>query len=460
MSSDRSLPLCRYNVNYQGESDDIKPDHNPSTQTILLPSRKRRQQVANSDTLLFYDDRGALQPELSLIHQRLQREVTGATATIYCRDFQAFMRYLKHLDLDWLAPPAVIRQTVADYLRHQEVSLRAQGDHWQVHSHDSPGRGRDLRVVVESLRAVYRTARRLGLYAHPDDPLTKLRLPRQRSGPPQPPSRSGLTKPLMTRMDRSHYFLFQNGSWVPQHLLEPNLYERLLDAFKGGNLRDLIILRLLLETGARVSEICTLTVRGWSQTVTGNTPFGTTFRVANKGLGTTPRKLVSCSATTSALMQHYFANDRQEQDPLWKEFRAWRQSANMSPEAYHSFLTATGRDAPLFANQQGRPYTTNAWRKGAWRPRLAAAGLSLRPHQLRHWYVSTSLRAISDKYRNNPVAYNERRQALGRYMGWAAPERMLAVYDQSLSETRMIELVSDVTSHLQMLQRLIRSGRP
>ncbi|MFD2609191.1 integrase [Deinococcus taklimakanensis] len=437
--------------------------------TVLLPSRPRRQRVqAQSHTeQLFYRANGSLHRELSLIHRRLLRRVTEQTANLYCRDFLRFEVYIQTTHgLGWDAPPQVIRQVAQHYLRNHGAHLTKRSDEWLVfpehnNPHSSVEGRQNLRLVLESLRAVYGVAMRLGLYRHPEDPFTKefTRDVAAQRPAPQPPSWSGLSRPPINRKQPSHYFVFRGGYWNPAHLIDPmGLYERVTAAFEQPDLplRDRLITRILFEGGPRVSEACALTVQGWAYALPGTSPFSRSFKLPNKGQGDRARKPVHVSVDTGMLLRQYFVTERRALDPLTGEFSAWCESmgAEESPEQYQAFLRATGRTmmpVPVFLNHSGRPYTANAFRKGAWRPRLAAAGLAARPHQARHWFVTTYLQAIELMFQGQPEEYYRHRQALGQYMGWAFPDRMLQIYDQTLSDQRVHGRLADVSAWLQRL---------
>lgn len=434
--------------------------------SILLPTRPRRHQLRIDGTThqLFYRADGTLHRELSLIYRRLLRRVGEQTANLYCRDFLAFEAYAHTVPVNWDAPPGVLRQVARGYFRRSGASIRERSDDWLIYLQPddttSPVAERqNLRLVMESLRSVYRAASRLGLYPHPEDPFTKPFVAEfSRSQSPQPPSWSGLTLPT-ARNQPDRYFIFRGGYWTPAHLLDPaGFYEGVTAAFAAphASLRDQLIVRILFEGGPRVSEACTLSIQGWAAPLAGSAPFSASFKVANKGQGPAARKWVHVSPATGDLLREYFVTERRALDPLDAEFSAWclHRGSEPLPETYLLFLRATGRspaETAVFLNQLGKAYSANAFRKGAWRPRLAAAGLAARPHQARHWFVTTYLRAIEVLYQGKSEAYHQHRQSLGAYMGWAEPDRMLQAYDQTLTEQRVQDRLAEVTIWLQQL---------
>lgn len=188
-------------------------------------------------------------------------------------------------------------------------------------------------------------------------------------------------------------------------------------------------------------------------------PFHSSFRTRNKGRRSAVIKPVHVSDAAGLLLREYFQTKRRAVDPLTPEFEQWCQShrlSDLTPEEYARFLKDTNRqpsEVALFLTSRGTPYTANSFRKGAWRPSLAAAGVSARPHQARHWFVTSYLQGIDHLAAEQPAQYQLAREALGRYMGWVDPERMLRAYDQSLSEYR-------VRARMIQIRERIRQGPP
>ena len=68
---------------------------------------------------------------------------------------------------------------------------------------------------------------------------------------------------------------------------------------------------------------------------------------------------------------------------------------------------------PLFLTTQGSALDPDHFRRAYWTPALEAVGVKLRPHQVRHWYVTMALNDIeghakSDEERNVSGPHSER----------------------------------------------------
>ena len=130
-----------------------------------------------------------------------------------------------------------------------------------------------------------------------------------------------------------------------------------------------------------------------------------TFNKGSRGVHT---KTIGFSKDTSRLLHAYVNGDRRRLDPLGRT------------------LGQLDDSDPLFLSQRRKPYSRAAFMPH-WYRLCRAAGLRLRPHDLRHWHVTQAMALIYEQARD------ERELALGkerlrRYMGWRS-EETLAVYE-------------------------------
>lgn len=434
----------------------------------LLQRRPRLHRINDQLTLVYRSDLTLHQP-LTLIRKRLVRHVAVATADLYTRHFLDFEEFLIRAEVTWDAAPGTIRQVATRYIQAQGGHVTRRQDHLLASSPISPSAvsTQTLRLRFEALRSVYAEALRSGLYPHNHNPFERiLEMEGHRGLPAAPPSWSGLSQPRNTRSTPQQYFIFRDGAWTPTHLLDPvTLYERVLAAFtsSGSSLRDQCIVHLLFQGGARVSEICTLSFQGWRYALNGQEAFGHSFKLRNKGSGHLAIKPVHVDASTGEMLRQYFLTERRMVDPLIPEFTAWCQAQGILeglPAHYHAFLLDTGRspaEAQLFLNVRGEAYTANAFRKGAWRPFLHAAGLEARPHQARHAFVTQHLRGIDELYLHDPEEHRQARQALAAYMFWRNPVRTFRSYDHSQTEERTLAQLTLVRHRIQQSQGERRS---
>lgn len=428
---------------------------------IMLPRKPRLYRTAKGFVVVQRPDLTIHIP-LTIIRNRIAVRLTAATADLYIRHFLKFEEFLSLSNTPWDASPDIIREATRLYLRHHNSQLNFRQDRWHVYTNDTGGglSVQTLRTRLEGIRAVYTEAIKRQLYLYDENPFVYTASDEvTNSAANKPPSWSGLADEYQTRREPEQFWILETGHWSPKHLLDPaGFFNRVMKALEHARQRDQCIVRILGEGGPRVSEACSLTLEGWNRTVQGRPVFHNSFMLRNKGYGTEPSKLVHVDDTTGLLLRQYFMEERRTVDPLTPEFTAWYQARGGledTPENYYAFLRATNRspaDVPLFLNRDGKAYTANAFRKGAWRPLLAAAGIKARPHQLRHAFVTCVMDQIEEAYSGDSEALKQARRALGTYMKWRQPARTLLSYDHSRKDERVLIELTRVSNRARELQ--------
>ncbi len=81
---------------------------------------------------------------------------------------------------------------------------------------------------------------------------------------PKMPSESGIEEPESKRSS-DNYFRLVDDKWIPEPIDDPSLHLRLITGFGQAHVsrRDQIIIRMAFESGARISELLTLTLGDW-----------------------------------------------------------------------------------------------------------------------------------------------------------------------------------------------------
>jgi hypothetical protein len=94
------------------------------------------------------------------------------------------------------------------------------------------------------------------------------------------PAKSGVDPPAPDLRLSENYFRHINNEWVPRTVDDVDFPNLVYAAGKkyGWSLRELCVTRTLFESGARISEICSLTANDWSFS-----HFTNRFRASNKG---------------------------------------------------------------------------------------------------------------------------------------------------------------------------------
>ncbi len=218
-------------------------------------------------------------------------------------------------------------------------------------------------------------------------------------------ARSSAHKP--TGRTPETYFCVVASEWKPKIIDDPALPQQLIRGMVHQ--RDQIIVRMLFESGARISEILSLTVDDWRHLL--GRRHGA--MATNKGSWGQRVKEVWWSSETSQQLRLYLNGDRHHHDP------------------FNRNLSELSETDPLFITETGRPYRYPAFYYH-WHQVCVRQGLDIHPHQARHWFVTMALRrieALPDETQRE--AY---RQGLIAYMHWKSSET-IQTYDHHLHLT-------------------------
>jgi len=211
--------------------------------------------------------------------------------------------------------------------------------------------------------------------------------------------------------------------------------------------RDRAILLLLRYCGARLNEVCRMTVGGYrglnrdkgaplviqvplDRDSEGRERHSVLHKVMlrDKGSGGREVKSVWIPGCVQDALQDYLANERPRHD------RAGRL-----------LLTALGDDEPFFLAETGAAYAKQAFMKHWYRLYSLAAArcpLHFTVHSIRHLFVTDHLLFLRRECGGTGGVYPERRQAFARtVMHWAHP-RTIEVYDHSIDELETLGLLA------------------
>lgn len=269
---------------------------------------------------------------------------------------------------------------------------------------------------ISSIKAFYTTMIRKKAYPYNTNPLIDLQAKvkeeweqtGEREGKPRLPAIAGTEEPLKGSHRRwtDSYFKIINEEWVPVVIADRDLPYQVYQIGKrmGWNLRETVIVRLLFETGARISEIVGLTIGDYRERQD-----KLEAKVIDKGSRKVRRKWIRFSDDTLILLKRYVNTERKKIDPLGLTF-------DQIPDT-----------APLFLTQRNTPLTRNAWYVH-WNKAMKQAGLSLNPHKARHWFVTNRMRIIKETAQNEGELAKKMAE-LVVYMAWRSGEEMLNVYE-------------------------------
>jgi len=228
--------------------------------------------------------------------------------------------------------------------------------------------------------------------------------------------------------------------------------------------REAVILRMLLDSGARVSEVLGLTAEGLRRAHNPKIGIDVTAFVRNKG-DHVSNKPIWCSAETREQLRRYLARER-------SKFDAQRRNR----------LDELGDDEPIFLSRRKRQLGYSGFRlvftrllRNAQRhfasisqtPGATGVLPTITPHTIRH--LHTTLRVL--KVREMFPAKEERERALEALvsdMSWRSAE-MLKTYDHAITKAELKEqmasalrqMLRDAPNDRASLEALVRrAARP
>jgi len=234
--------------------------------------------------------------------------------------------------------------------------------------------------------------------------------------PPMPPL-SGVDAPPADIRLSENYFRLVHREWVPKAIDDPEFPGTVYRAGQayGWSIRELCAVRMLFESGARISEVFDLTAADWSAS-----DFTNHFLARSKGSHGRRVKTILVSSITTKLLRKYFDHHRRslaEERLTVGDLPVLRRKA---PERLW--------DMHLFTTVRGRPMTARLFRDHYWKPALHDAGIDADPHLCRHWFVTNALRHL-EQGASSEADLARRKQELIQYMGWRSGERTLQAYE-------------------------------
>jgi len=226
--------------------------------------------------------------------------------------------------------------------------------------------------------------------------------------------------------------------------------------------REAVILRILLESGARVSEVLGLTAGGLRRAHNPKIGIDVTALVRNKGEHTI-RKPIWCSADTREQLRRHIARERSQVDAQGR-----------------TRLEQLGDDEPIFLSRRKRQLEYSGFRivfnrllaKAQRHFATAARGPdsmplelpNITPHTIRHLHTTFRVKKVRELFSTS--AERERAmEALVDDLGWRSAE-MLKTYDHAITRAELKELLAssvhqmleDAPYDAASLQALVRRG--
>jgi integrase len=407
---------------------------------VSTPNLGHQYQVVRSD--------GLPDVSLTLFANDLLKSLSPSSVPIYMREVLAAVDWAQNdaivLRNGWgiLGPPAEVRNILREYLTvAAKCKLTTRPDRLGVkvtYVCQTSETGINIRILLAALRRLYDYLITSGSYSNAN-PLLQEQMKqvkadlrncyrqavRAAEGRDPMPPRSGVDPPFGIRLS-ANYFRCMDNEWIPRTIDDPDFPHVVYSAGKeyGWGLLDLCVVRILFESGARISEVLDLTALDWSVS-----QFLNQFTARNKGsFGVRTKRLV-VSPATAKLCRKYFDDDRDGRRAHDRQRLALNDLAKLAPEALEKI--------PLFLNDRGKPMKAKIFRRGHWAPALKVAGIHASPHLARHWFVTNALRTI-EKTAKDEGEIVRRKGELVQYMAWRTAERTLKAYEHVARDTSFV----------------------
>jgi integrase len=245
---------------------------------------------------------------------------------------------------------------------------------------------------------------------------------------PRLPDISGVEKPRHKQRLSDSYFKLEGETWIPQVIDDPALPSKILAGGRmiGWNLREECVLRILFESGCRVSEAVGLTLGDWM--ARGMLQEANAF---SKGSHGTRVKFLRFSNDTAKLLRRYFDEERRRYDRDRRMLADYVQLAK-SPQVDTNTV-------PLFLSTRGTLLSTKTFRENFWNPACTAAGIDVDVHQSRHWYVTAIVRQIYETAQTEGEVKRRLRELI-EYIKWKQGWQTMEAYEHYFDATRHAEI--------------------
>ena len=371
---------------------------------------------------------------------------SNGTRRTYLNFLQPFFAHLLSHGYDWNAAPEEIRSYVKAFLLEDiscEVSRDAALDGYRLTlTGSSPLSASSLRVLLAAIRDFYAVMAEAGLYAYAN-PMCSQMLQRWKRERMKSVANRGAPEHAGVRSESWHetnqqptaFFRQRRGeAWKPDAILTSEQIQQRMNTDldwmtrHASTQRDRLVLLILRETGARLSEVLSMTAGGFRKA---KDPYQA--YITNKGSYGREEKLIRLTKPIEAALVRYVRTERARLDLKGRKR-----------------LSQFDDTDPIFLTRRCTPYTRDAfyfhWRKlYAARPpqkegKQEFPSLEYTPHDMRHLRVTawlTAIRKVKDADRAQML-----RRCVQRRMAWRDPLTILC-YDHSFTEQEDEEVFAD-----------------
>lgn len=393
------------------------------------------------ELLVFNGNGGPFLPLTDHYHDCIGR-IDKSSALSYLQCLLPFFSWLDSFSnyqgkrVNWNAPPEIIRVAIEEYLMNEMGCKVLEKDTFRFvnRTNKSPN---TVNRFLSALKSFYKTLIRLKQYKY-SNPLIdsysilnefKTQVEGVRKDKPRMPAEAGTEDAIQHRRLTDSYFKLINEEWQPKIIDDPYLPSQVYQAGEKVNwsLREVVIARMLFETGARASEVIELTI--------GDYRTRKSFQEAsafNKGSHGKRVKYLRFSKDTVKLLMRYIDKERVKYDVDQRTF-------NSLPD-----------DAPIFLTELGTPFLYEAWYYH-WSRAMEKCDIKLNPHKTRHWFVTTRLRAIYNTSKTE-AEIKQRKNELIKYIKWKNSDT-IKVYEHYFDEEKHREAHDLMLENMKKLEK-------
>ncbi len=337
--------------------------------------------------------------------------------------------------VQWNEPPEAIRVAVEGYLMNEMRCKVREKNTFRLVNRTSKSPN-TVNRFLSALKSFYKSLIRLEQYHYPNPLIDsyailgeyKSQTEGVRKNKPRMPVEAGTEEAVPHRRLTDSYFKLINEEWQPEIIDDPRLPSHVYQAGKKVNwsLREVVIARILFESGARASEVIELTIGDYRSQR--DFQEASTF---NKGSHGKRVKVLRFGKDTVKLLMRYINKERVQYDEFQRTF------------------DALPNEAPIFLTELGTPFSYEAWYYH-WDKAIEECEIRLNPHKTRHWFVTTRLREIYNTSKTE-AEINQRKNELIKYIKWKNTDT-IKVYDHYFDEEKHREAHDQMLENMQKLE--------
>ena len=349
--------------------------------------------------------------------------ISKSSALSYMQCLLPFFTWLEQFSnfqgkrVKWDDSPDIIRIAIEDYLMNEMACKVKEQDTFRFVNRTSKSPN-TVNRFLSALKSFYKSLIHLKQYEYLNPLIDsynilngyKSNIEGVRTDKPRMPSEAGTEDATSHRRLTDSYFKLINEEWQPKIIGDIHLPYQVYQAGKKVNwsLREVVIARMLFETGARASEVIELTIGDYRSRKSFQE--ASTF---NKGSHGKRVKFLRFSKDTVKLLMRYINTERKQYDELQRNF-------DILPD-----------EVPIFLTELGSPLTYESWYYH-WDKAMKECEIRLNPHKTRHWFVTSRLQEIYNTS-NTETDIKQKKNELIKYIKWK-DEETIKVYEHYFDE--------------------------